>query len=185
MAAWAVSRLERGGLVELSITAPGRGARLLRSEPPPPQPRPLPGRVIPCPEGSGAAPGGGSRTRAKRGCATAAGLRATAFSAQAGLPLRRGGNLEVRSRLEAPAPRFFVLAQSSAPPDCYPPLQAALAAHFWAAPDLPSLSSRCPQPIGVSPAQQGPPNPVPLGPRSRQVPGSPSCVSGTGRGGAG
>lgn len=115
MAAWAVSRLARGGLVELSITAPGRGARLLRSElPPPPEPRPLAGREIPCPEGSGAAPGGGSRTRAKSGCATAAGLRATAFSAQAGLPLRRGGNLEMRCRLEAPAPRFFVLAQSSA-----------------------------------------------------------------------
>lgn len=71
--------------------------------------RPRPGRVIPCPRGSGAAVGSGSGTGARRGRATAAGLHAPAFSARAERPLGREGNLEVRSRLEAPGPALLCL----------------------------------------------------------------------------
>lgn len=83
-----------GRAAERSITAPGRGARLLRS-PPPPTLAP-PGARSSASLGLWGRCGGGPGTGARRGRPSAA------------------GEPEVRSRLEAPAPLFFVWAWSSA-----------------------------------------------------------------------
>lgn len=105
MAAWAA----RGGPAERSITAPGRSARRLRSEPPTVA---RPGARNSASPGLWGRSGGGAGTGARRGRPSAA------------------GEPEVRSRLEAPAPLFFVSTWSSAvfgpqPPSagrpCLPP----------------------------------------------------------------
>lgn len=91
------------------------------------------------------------------------------------------------NRRYGPASRPRPCASLSRPgpppsPDRHPPWRAVLAARFWAAHGSPSLGPRCPQPVGVSPARSSPPNPVPLGPRGRPVPGALNCVCGAGAG---
>ena len=148
-----------GRAAERSITAPGRGARLLRS-PPPPTLAP-PGARSSASLGLWGHSGGGPGAGARRGRPSAA------------------GEPEVRSRLEAPDPLFFVWAWSSAvsgprPASAGSPRRALLGCSRISEPWVPAN----PQPVGVFSARSGPPNPVPLGPRGWPGPGSPNCVSG-------